>query len=538
MWPIFSWRAPGVAIGRLRCALGADRARIIRQLLTESVLLSLLGAVLGLGLAWGCVRVLASAESVPLPRANPIGLDSTVLLFTFILSLLVGVLFGFAPTLQVSQLQLSEELKASAQAVLHPVGRRRFLRHALVVGEIATALALLIGAGLLLRSLAKMREVNVGAQPENVLTMSIALPARKYSTLEQQATFYQQLLDRVKNTPGVQAASVSGAIPLEHIMNGYISGAGQENPALDQTLVEFNYISTDYFRTFGIPFVKGRDFSDQDFKVTAVAVLKIDALWKSHNLEASRDIRKVTVINQTMGRKFWPQQDPVGRTFTRGDNGQYTVIGVVGDVNERGVRRPVIPQAYYPLPEALNEPGLPMRLAIRSAGGARAVLPTVRAKVRALDSGLALSNVRTMEDVITTSITMAGTSYQTLLLGSFALLALVLTAVGIYGVMAYAVSQRRHEIGLRIALGAPRSSILVLVISQGAKLTLAGVAIGLVGAYALTRLMSSLVYGIRTTDPVTFAAVAGLLTAVALLACYVPARRATKVDPMQALRCE
>jgi len=378
----------------------------------------------------------------------------------------------------------------------------------------------------------------VGAQPENVLTMSIALPARKYSTLEQQATFYQQLLDRVKNTPGVQAASVSGAIPLEHIMNGYISGAGQENPALDQTLVEFNYISTDYFRTFGIPFVKGRDFSDQDFKDTAEAVLKIDALWKSHNLEATRDIRKVTVINQTMGRKFWPQQDPVGRTFTRGDNGQYTVIGVVGDVNERGVRRPVIPQAYYPLPEALNEPGLPMRLAIRSAGGARAVLPTVRAKVRALDSGLALSNVRTMEDVITTSITMAGTSYQTLLLGSFALLALVLTAVGIYGVMAYAVSQRRHEIGLRIALGAPRSSILVLVISQGAKLTLAGVAIGLVGAYALTRLMSSLVYGIRTTDPVTFAAVAGLLTAVALLACYVPARRATKVDPMQALRCE
>ena len=221
-----------------------------------------------------------------------------------------------------------------------------------------------------------------------------------------------------------------------------------------------------------------------------------------------------------------------------GDNGLYTVIGVVGDVNERGIRRPVIPQAYYPLPEALDEPGFPMRIAIRSLGGVKAVLPTVRAKIRELDSGLALSHVRTMEDVITASITMAGTSYQTLLLGSFALLALVLTAVGIYGVMAYAVSQRMHEIGLRMALGAPRSSVLGLVIGQGARLTLAGVAIGLAGAYALSRLMSSLVYGIRTTDPLTFAAVAGLLTAVALLACYVPARRATKVDPMVALRYE
>ena len=522
----------------LRCALGADRARIIRQLLTESVLLSLLGAVFGLGLAWGCVRVLATAGSVPLPQANPIALDGTVLLFTFSLSLLVGILFGFAPALQVSQLRLSEELKASAQAVLRPSGGRRFLRHALVVGEIATSFALLIGAGLLLRSLAKMREVSVGAQPENVLTMSIALPPRKYSTLEQQATFYQQLLDGVKNAPGVQAASVSAAIPLEHVMNSYIGGTGQENPALDQTLVEFNYISTDYFRTFGIPFLKGRDFNDQDFKDTAEAVLKVDALSKSHNLEATRDIRKVAVINQTMGRIFWPQQDPVGRTFRMGDNGLYTVIGVVGDVNERGIRRPVIPQAYYPLPEALDEPGLPMRIAIRSPGGVKAVLPTVRAKIRELDSGLALSHVRTMEDVITASITMAGTSYQALLLGSFALLALVLTAVGIYGVMAYAVSQRRHEIGLRMALGAPRSSVTGLVIGQGARLTLAGVAIGLAGAYALSRLMSSLVYGIRTTDPLTFAAVAGLLTAVALLACYVPARRATKVDPMVALRYE
>jgi putative ABC transport system permease protein len=522
----------------VRSALGADRARIIRQLLTESALLSLLGAVFGLALAWGCVRVLATAESVPIPRPNPLGLDGTVLLFTFAISLLVGILFGFAPALQVSQLQLSEELKASAQAVLNPLGRRRLLRDALVVGQIAVSLALLIGAGLLLRSLAKMREVNVGAQPENVLTMNIALPPKKYSTMEQQTAFFQQLLDGVKNAPGVQAAAISAAIPLEHVMNGYITVEGQENPALKQTLVEYNWISTGYFRTFGIPFHRGRDFSDQDFKDTAEAVLKIDALWKSGKIQAARYVKQVAVINQTMARQFWPRQDPVGRTFRKGDDGQFTVIGVVGDVNERGVRRPVIPQAYFPLPAALDEPGLTMTIAIRSAGGTRALLPIVREKVHSLDSSLALSHVRTMEEVISESISMAGTSYQTLLLGFFALVALILTAVGIYGVMAYAVTQRTHEIGIRIALGARRINVLGLVIGQGAKLTLAGVAIGLAGTFALTRLMSSLVFGISTTDPLTFAAVAVLLMAVALLACYIPARRATKVDPMVALRYE
>jgi putative ABC transport system permease protein len=522
----------------LRSALGADRTRIIRQLLTESALLSLCGGVFGLALAWVCVRVLAAMKSVPVPQLNPLGLDGTVLLFTLGISLLVGILFGLAPALQVSHLQLSEELKASAQAIVSPSGRGRILRHGLVVGEIAVSLVLLIGAGLLLRSLAKMREVSVGTQPENVLTMNIALPPQRYSTLEQQAAFFQQVLDGVKNTPGVQEASVSAAIPLEHFGNGNIRVDGPANPALDRTLVEFNYVSTGYFRTFGIPFFQGRDFTDQEVQNAEDTVRKVEALWESGHPEEARSLRQVAVINQTMARHFWPEQDPLGKTFRNGDNSQIVVLGVVADVNEQGVRRAVMPQAYLPLPGALDEPGRQMTLALRSASGVKTIVPEVREKVRRLDSSLAISRIRTMEDVISDSIDRAGTSYQTLLFGLFGMLALILTAVGIYGLMAYAVSQRRHEIGIRIALGAQRHSVLALLIGQGARLTVAGLAIGLAGACALADLMSNLVYGISTTDPLALAAVSGLLTAVALLACYLPARRATKVDPMVALRYE
>jgi predicted permease len=367
---------------------------------------------------------------------------------------------------------------------------------------------------------------------------SVVLPPKNYATMEQRITFFQRLLDGLENAPGVETAASSVAIPLEHCCNGYITVEGREDPALKQTLVEWNYISTDYFRTFGIPFLKGRNFNDQDLKDTADAVLKLDAMAASGKMQASADIKQVAVINQTMARQFWPQQDPVGRTFKKGDMGQITVIGIIGDVNERGVRRAARPQAYLPLPGVLDEPGAFMRVAIRSAGRKTAMLPIVRDQVHSLDSSLALGQFRTMEDVISDSISLAGTSYQTLLLGSFALLALLLTAVGIYGVMAYTVTQRTHEIGIRVALGARRSDVLGLVIGQGAKLALAGVALGLAGTFAVTRLMSSLLFGISATDPLTFAAVAVVLTAVALLACYLPARRAMRVDPLVALRYE
>jgi putative ABC transport system permease protein len=522
----------------LRSALGANRARIVRQLLTESTLLSLLGAVFGLALAWVCVRVLATAKSLPIPLPNPVGVDGMVLLFTFAISLLVGIAFGFAPALRVSQARLNEELKASAAAVLAPWGGRRILRHALVAGEIAISLGLLIGAGLLLRSLAKMREVSVGSQPQHVLTANVTLPAQRYSTIEARAAFFEQALDGVKSAPGVQVASVSAAIPLEHVMNGYISVEGQGNPALDQTLVEFNYITPDYFRTFGIPFLKGRTFSDQEIRNSQDTVLKVQALEKSGHSDAIRSLPQVAVINQTMASKFWPQQDPLGKTFQEGDSGQFTVIGVVGDVNERGVRRAVIPQAYHPLSAWLDIPGLPMTIAIRSAGGMESLPAAVREKIHSLDSTLALSHFRTEEDVISDSITMTGASYETTLFGFFAFIALLLTAVGIYGVMAYTVSQRRHEIGLRIALGAQKSDVLKMVIGQGLKLALIGVGIGIAGALALTRFLASLLYGVKPTDPLTFIAVSLILIAVALLACYIPARRAANVDPIVALRYE
>lgn len=520
----------------VRRALGAGRGRIVRQLLTESVLLSLLGGVFGLALAWGCVHVLAGAESAPIPRPNPLGLDGTVLLFTFAISVLVGVLFGFAPALQVSQLQLSEELKSSAQAVLTPSGRRRILRDALVVGEIAISLALLIGAGLLLRSFAKLREVNVGVQPEGVLTMDIVLPPKKYSTIEQQSAFYQQLLDRVKNAPGVQAAAVASELPLQGGSNGYITVEGQPNPAFEATLVEWNYITTDYFRTLGIPFLKGRNFSDQDFQDTADGVRKIDAVFQSGKIQVPAGFKAVAIINQAMARQFWPDQDALGRVFKLGGMFPVTVIGIVGDVKEWGLRQPVIPQAYFPLPAALDEPGRSLSIAVKSAGAATGPLAMVRDQVHALDSSLALFRVRTMDEIISES--MASTSFQMFLLGFFALLAVLLSAVGIYGVMAYAVTQRTHEIGIRLALGAQGREVLRMVVGQGAKLALAGVAVGLVGALAVTRVMTSLLFGVGSRDLLTFAAGAGLLTAVALLACYVPARRAMKVDPMVALRYE
>jgi len=520
----------------IRSALGAGRGRIVRQMLTESVLLSLLGSVLGLGLAWGCVRALATAESLPIPRQRPIGMDGGVLLFTLATGILVGILFGLVPALQVSHLNLSEELKASAQALLAPSGRRRMVRDILVVGEIAVSLALLVGAGLLLRSFAKLREVNVGIRPEGVLAMNIVLPAKKYSSIEQQTAFFQRLLEGLGNAPGVEAAAVSSELPVEGGSNGYITVEGQDNPALAEILVEWNFITPDYFRALGIPFLRGRNFTEQDFQDTADTVLKIDAMVQSGKTQPPPGLKLVAVINQTMARQFWPHEDPMGRVFKLGGTFPVKVAGIVGDVREWGIRHPVVPQAYFALPLALDTPGTPVNIVIRRAGAPMGALSTVRHEVRSLDSGLALFRVRTIEEIISEST--AGTSYQALLLGAFALLALILAAVGIYGVMANAVTQRTHEVGIRVALGAKRSHILGLVVGQGAKLALAGVATGLAGAFAVTRLMSSLLFGVSTKDPLTFAGVAGLLIAVALVACYIPARRATKVDPMVALRYE
>jgi putative ABC transport system permease protein len=521
----------------VRSAMGAGRGRIVRQMLTESLLLSLAGAVAGVALAWVGVRALAASKSFPIPQPNPLGLDGRVLLFTLAISLLVGILFGVVPALQISHLNLSEELKASAAAVLAPSGRRRLARDILVVGEIALSLALLIGAGLLLRSFAKLRHVDVGVHREGVLAVNVVLPAKEYATTEAQATFFDRLLAGIRNAPGIADAAVCSELPVEGGSNGYITVDGQTDTALASILVEWNYITPAYFHTLGIPFRKGRNFTEQDFQTATESGKKVAAMFESGKIQPVPGFQVAAVINQTMAHVYWPNQDPTGRLFKLGGMFPVTVVGVVGDVREQGLRRAVMPQAYFPLPIALGRGGgFPLNIVVRTAGAPMSALATVRHEVRQLDSSLALFRVRTLDDVVSAS--MSGTSYQALLLSLFALLALILAAVGIYGVMAYVVSQRRYEVGIRMALGAQPGDVLALVIGHGAKLALAGVAIGLLGTFAVTRLMSSLLFGISSTDPLTFVVVPGMLTVVALAACYIPARRAMKVDPIVALRYE
>lgn len=520
----------------VRRAIGAGRGRVLRQLLTESVLLSLLGAAGGLLIGWGCLRLLASAETLPIPRANPITLNGAVLAFTLGVGLLVGVLVGLAPALQVSQLRLNEELKTSVQAVIGPYGGRHLLRDALVAGEIAISLALLIGAALLLRTFAKLREVDVGIHPQGVLTAQIALPPKKYTTLEQGMAFYDQLVDGLKGAPGVKAAAVGSKLPLWGGSNGYITIEGEESSKFNNILVENNDITPDYFRVFGVSFLKGRNYTPQDFREAAEAARKIAAIVQSGKLPASSGPSLVAVINQTMARQFWRNQDPLGKRFKLWGLVQVTVVGVVGDVKEWGIREPVIPQAYYPLPFALAPPVGALSVVVKGAVGTEGLPATLRNQVHSLDSSLALFNVLTMQDVIFQ--TMTDTSYQSLLLSSFALLALLLTAIGIYGVMAYTVTQRTHEIGIRLALGACPGGILRLILRQRAQLTLAGVALGVAGALVLTRFLGNLLFGVQPRDPYTFVVVATALAVVSLLASYIPARRATKVNPMVALRDE
>lgn len=522
----------------LRAVLGASRWRVVRQLLTESILLALVGAALGLAGAWWCVDLLQSVKTLPIPAVAPVQIDITVLLFTVVVSVLVGVLFGLAPALHASQLNLSEELKSSAHALVSPSGWRRALRDALVVGEIAVSLALLVGAGLLLRSFARMRSADIGVQAKNVVTMGVILPDTKYTTLAARREFYDRLLDRVEHTPGVQAASVSTEIPLDGGTNGYVTVDGDKDPSHANQLVEWNYVTPDYFRTFGIPLLQGANFTPEDVQRTADVNLKIDDLYKQNpNLKSvPSDLTFVAVINRAMAQTYWPNRDAVGKVFN--ENGiKVTVIGVVGDTKEwDNIRDRIIPEAYYPLTLTLGNPGFGVDLAVRTSVAPMSVLSGIRSDVRELDSSLALFRPQTMDQIVAQS--MQDATVETYLLGIFAALAVLLAAVGLYSVMAYLVTQRTHEIGVRMALGAQQSDVLRLVVGHGSKLAGIGIAVGVIAALSLTRLMASLLYGVSATDPLTFAGVAILLAAIALAACIVPVLRATRIEPMDALRYE
>jgi len=496
----------------LRTALGASRWRVARQQLTESVLLSLAGGAAGLLLAsWG-VDVLVALGAGDIPRSREIGVDGRVLAFTAALSVLTGLAFGLLPALRSSRPDLNEVLKDAGRGTSGP-GRGR-VRSALVVAEIALALTLLVGAGLLIKSFVGLRSVNPGFDPANVLTVRIDLARARYAKPEQAAAFFGELQRRVAGLPGVEAAGMISELPLSGQPNDmYFHVAGRPPPTASETVTaDYRRVNHDYFRAMRIPLLRGRGFREQE--VTGDA--------------------KVIVINEALARNFFPDEDPLGRrlVINFGVPEEFEIVGVARDVRHSSLEGEVYQMMYVPTLRFGRT-----NLVVRTTSSDPLALATaVRGAVAAVDRDQPVSAVRTMEEVVSGSV--AQQRFRTLLLAAFAGVALLLAGVGIYGVIAYSVTHRTHEIGIRMALGAGAFDILKLVVGQGMALALAGVAVGLLASLALTRVLSSLLFGVTATDTVTFAAVSLLLVAVSLLACYVPARRATKVDPMVALRYE
>jgi len=504
----------------VRAALGAGRWRLMRQMLTESLLLALMGCAGGTLLAWWGIDALVSLAPPTLPRLKTIGVDGWVLGFTLLTALVTGVLFGLLPALQSSAPDLTQALKEGG-AVKASGWRRINLRSLLIVGEVALALVLLTGAGLLINSLVRLLRVNPGFAPENVLTVNLGLGSR-YRTGERITNFYQQSLQRLGALPGVESVAAINLMPFgEMLLRGDFLIEGQPEPAAGaENVATKPAISADYFRTIGVPLVKGRAFNDRD----------------------TSEAPGVVVISESAAHHYFAGREPLGQriSFDRDRNRQpiwLEIVGVVGDVKQQKLNAQSLPTVYAPYTQITR----PMMLGfvyfvVRSSVEPNSLLTAVQREIRAIDPELPIYKAGTMEKLITSSLQEQ--RFNALLLGFFAALALVMAAVGLYGVMAYSVAQRTHELGIRMALGAQAGDVLRLVISQGMKLTLLGVAVGLVAALALTRLMAGLLFGVTPTDPATFALIGLLLMGVALLACYIPARRATKVDPMIALRCE
>ncbi|MGH9703897.1 MAG: ABC transporter permease [Candidatus Acidiferrales bacterium] len=500
----------------IRSSLGAGRMRIVRQLLTESLVLAFLGGALGLILAWWGTDVLLALSPANVPRVSAIHLSGRVLGFTALASLATGLFFGLLPALQISRSDLAETLKEGGRGSTEGAMRNR-MRSALVVAEVALALVPLAGAGLLIQSFLRLSRVKPGFDPHNVLTVTIGLPDARYN-VSQQAAFFEQLLNRTRALPGVRSAAAVEPLPLssDQIQVSFTI-EGRPVAKSDEPSTNYRDVTDDYFQTLHIPLLQGRDFSAQDNSKSPAVI----------------------IVNQTFSRTFFPGENPLGKHIQPGMSvGPGTkvmreIVGVVGDVRHLGLNQEAGPEVYAP------ESQMPfdgMILVVRTDSDPRSAIGAIRQQVRALDKDLPVFDAKLLEEYLSASL--AQPRFNTFLLGIFAVVALLLAVVGLYGVMSYSVVQRTHEIGIRMALGAQAKNVMQMVVGQALRLTLTGCVIGLAGAWAVTRLMSTLLYGVSASDPATFAAVALLLGVVSLLACYVPARRAMRVDPMVALRYE
>ena len=502
----------------VRTALGASRWRVVRQLLTESVLLSLAGGGVGLLLAMWGLDLLLKLNDHKIPRAAEIGLDRNVLLFTLGVSVLTGIVFGLAPAFQTSNVNLHDTLKEGGRSGRG--GVRRGVRDALVVFEIFAAVVLLVGAGLLIRSFGRLQQVNPGFEPRGVLAMQVSLPGSKYKEGAQRAAFDRQLLEGVRALPGVKSAATITTLPMSGWnQSGSFQIEGQQLPLGVSSPHGDRWMpSDDYFQTMGIPLVKGRYFDARD----------------------TADSPLVAIVSEALARKYWPGEDPVGKriTFDRVPNTQdqrwREVVGVVGHVRNEGLEGESRGQYYVPYSQRPNSADL--FIVARTDADPASLAPAVRGAVAAVDRDLPVYRVTTMEKLVAESL--AQRRFWMFLFGVFAGLAMALAVVGLYGVMSYTVAQRTHEIGLRMALGAQAGDVLRMVVGQGMLLVAVGLGLGLGAALLLSRLMSSMLFGVSAADPLTYAGIAVLLAAVAFFASYLPARRATKVDPMEALRYE
>lgn len=501
----------------VRLALGATRLRLIRQLLIESILLGLAGGAVGLVLGWWGIDLMHGLLPVDFPRAQGIGIDMRVLGFTLLMSLGTGIVFGLAPAFQSTKLDINETLKESARGSSGGARHNR-VRSLLIVTEVALSLVLLIGAGLLFRSFMRLQAVELGFRPQNLLTFRLTPSGANFRQDQQYSAFYSQVAERVKALPGVDSVGVINTLPLVKGPTTAFMVEGRPPLTKDQwPRVNYRSVSPDYFRAVNVPVLKGRALNEHDNDSAPLAV----------------------VVNESLVRRDFDSEEPVGKRINFGgvgSNGQpnwFEIVGVVADVRSLELNSEPTPEIYT---SYLQDPFAGMSYVVRSSVEPQSLVPSVREAVRQVDKAQPVAEVMEMEQLV--SEAAAQPRFNSLLLGIFASVALMLAAAGIYGVMSYAVAQRTHEIGVRMALGAQTRDVLWLVVWQCIRLTLFGLALGLLCAFALTRVMATLLYGVKPTDPSTFAGGALLLAVVALLACYIPARRATKVDPLTALRYE